>query len=165
SGEVHLYEPGRNFTRQDSTIFASLDDPELEKRIGAAMLAELRDELELVQGASHPFDPAAYLAGRQTPVFFGSAVNNFGVQLLLDFFVEHAPPPQPRETTTREVQPDEAPLSGFVFKIQANMDPQHRDRVAFLRVCSGTFRAGMKALQSRTGKELKLANALTFMPS
>jgi peptide chain release factor 3 len=165
SGEVHLYEPGRNFTRQDSTIFASLDDPELERRIGAGMLTELRDELELVQGASHPFDREAYLAGKQTPVFFGSAVNNFGVQLLLDFFVEHAPSPRPRATTGRDVAPTEDALTGFVFKIQANMDPQHRDRVAFLRVCSGRFSAGMKVLQVRTGKDLKLANALTFMAS
>ena len=165
TGEVHLYEQGRNFTRQDSTIFASIDDPQLEARIGGDMLRELRDELELVQGASHPFDPAEYLAGRQTPVFFGSAVNNFGVQLLLDFFVEHAPSPKPRATTSREVAPYEPQLSGFVFKIQANMDPQHRDRVAFMRICSGKFSAGMKALQSRTGKEVKLANALTFMAS
>jgi peptide chain release factor 3 len=165
TGEVHLYEPGRNFTRQDSTIFASLDDPQLEARIGAPMLAELRDELELVQGASHPFDAQAYLAGRQTPVFFGSAVNNFGVQLLLDFFVEHAPSPRARATTTREVDPLEEKLSGFVFKIQANMDPQHRDRVAFMRICSGRFEAGMKSLHVRTGKEMKLANALTFMAS
>jgi len=165
SGEVHVYEPGRNFTRQDSTIFASLDDPQLVARIGEDMLRELRDELELVQGASHPFDPAAYLAGRQTPVFFGSAVNNFGVQLLLDFFVEQAPPPKPRATTTREVAPLEDALSGFVFKIQANMDPLHRDRVAFMRICSGTFNGGMKALHVRSGKEMKLANALTFMAS
>ncbi len=165
SGEVHLYESGRNFTRQDSTIFPSIDDPAFQARIGPHMLAELRDELELVQGASHPFDREAYRAGRQTPVFFGSAVNNFGVQPLLDFFVEHAPAPQPSATTTRTVQPTEAALSGFVFKIQANMDPQHRDRVAFLRVCSGHFTAGMKAYQVRTGKEVKLANALTFMAS
>jgi peptide chain release factor 3 len=165
TGEVHLYEQGRNFTRQDSTIFASLDDPQLETRIGTAMLAELRDELELVQGASHPFDPAAYLAGKQTPVFFGSAVNNFGVQLLLDFFVQHAPAPKARATTSREVQPTEEKLAGFVFKIQANMDPQHRDRVAFMRICSGRFEAGMKALHVRSGKEVKLANALTFMAS
>jgi peptide chain release factor 3 len=165
SGEVHLYEPGRNFTRQDSTIFASLDDPQVEARIGTDLLAHLRDELELVQGASHPFDLDAYRAGTQTPVFFGSAVNNFGVQPLLDFFVEHAPPPQPHETTTRDVAPDEKTLSGFVFKIQANMDPMHRDRVAFMRVCSGRFVAGMKALHVRSGKEQKLANALTFMAS
>jgi peptide chain release factor 3 len=165
SGEVHVYEPGRNFTRQDSTIFPSLDAPGLAERIGEATLAELREQLELVQGASHPFDRDAYLAGRQAPVFFGSAVNNFGVQPLLDFFVEHAPGPQPRATTTREVAPEEPAFSGFVFKIQANMDPQHRDRVAFLRICSGHYRAGMKALHVRSGKEVKLANALTFMAS
>lgn len=165
TGEVHLYEPGRNFTRQDSTIFTSIDDPQLETRIGADMLRELRDELELVQGASHPFDAEAYLAGTQTPVFFGSAVNNFGVQPLLDFFVQHAPPPKSHETTTRDVLPQEEKLSGFVFKIQANMDPQHRDRVAFMRVCSGKFSAGMKAFHVRSGKETKLANALTFMAS
>ncbi len=165
TGEVHLYEPGRNFTRQDSTIFKSLDDPQVEARIGPNMLAEVRDQLELVQGASHPFDREAYLAGQQSPVFFGSGVNNFGVQPLLDFFVEHAPSPLPRATTTREVAPDESKLTGFVFKIQANMDPMHRDRVAFMRVCSGKFTAGMKAFHPRTGKEHKLANALTFMAS
>jgi peptide chain release factor 3 len=163
--EVHIYEPGRNFTRQDSTIFKGLDDPALAARLGDAALKELREELELVQGASHPFDLDAYLEGRQTPVFFGSAVNNFGVQPLLDFFVEHAPSPLPRATTTREVAPSEDAFSGFVFKIQANMDPQHRDRVAFLRVCSGHYAPGMKALQVRIGKEVKLANALTFMAS
>jgi peptide chain release factor 3 len=98
-------------------------------------------------------------------VFFGSAVNNFGVQLLLDFFVEHAPAPQPRATTGREIAPEEESFSGFVFKIQANMDPAHRDRVAFLRVCSGKYEAGMKAYHVRSGKEQKLANALTFMAS
>ena len=165
SGEVHLYETGKNFTRQDSTIFPSIDDPGVESAIGAPMLADLREELELVEGASHPFDRAAYLRGGQAPVFFGSAVNNFGVQPLLDFFVEHAPSPLPRSTTTRTVQPAEEKLTGFVFKIQANMDPQHRDRVAFMRICSGKFGAGMKAFQPRTGKELKLANALTFMAS
>jgi len=162
---VHVFEPGRNFTRQDSTIFASLDDSALEAKIGADMLRELREELELVEGASHPFDAQAYLDGRQTPVFFGSAVNNFGVQLLLDFFVEHAPAPRPRATTTREVNPEEGKLTGFVFKIQANMDPMHRDRVAFMRICSGEFDGGMKAFHVRTAKEVKLANALTFMAS
>jgi peptide chain release factor 3 len=165
SGEVHLYEQGRNFTRQDSTIFPSIDAPGLAERIGAQMLADLKDELELVQGASHPFDKDAYLAGRQAPVFFGSAVNNFGVQPLLDFFVEHAPGPQARATTSRIVAPEEEAFSGFVFKIQANMDPQHRDRVAFLRVCSGKYEGGMKAYHVRLGKEVKLANALTFMAS
>src|SRR5690606_13461405 len=165
SGEVHLYEPGRNFTRQDSTIFPSIDAPGLEERIGAQALADLRDELELVQGASHPFDLERYLAGELTPVFFGSAVNNFGVQLLLDFFVRHAPSPGPRETTGREVAPTEDTLTGLVFQLQAHLDPQHRDRVAFMRVCSGRFQAGMKAFHVRSGKDMKLANALTFMAS
>ena len=165
TGEVHLYEQGRNFTRQDSTIFPSLDAPGLAEKIGTQMLDELREELELVQGASNPFDLDAYRAGQQTPVFFGSGVNNFGVQPLLDFFVEHAPPPQARDTTGRRVEAVEPKLSGFVFKIQANMDPQHRDRVAFMRVCSGKFTAGMKALHVRSGKDVKLANALTFMAS
>jgi len=165
TGEVHVFEPGRNFTRQDSTIFSSLDDPQLEERIGADMLRELRDELELVQGASHPFDLEQYLAGKQTPVFFGSAVNNFGVQLLLDFFVAHAPAPKSHATTTRTIDASEEKLTGFVFKIQANMDPMHRDRVAFMRICSGMFDAGMKAYHVRSAKEMKLANALTFMAS
>jgi peptide chain release factor 3 len=163
--EVHVYEPGKNFTRQDSTIFKGLDAPGLEAAVGADMLAELRDELELVQGASNPFVLEDYLAGKLTPVFFGSAVNNFGVQLLLDFFVEHAPGPRPRGTLGRAVTPEEEKLTGFVFKIQANMDPAHRDRVAFMRVCSGTYTAGMKMLQTRTGKEVRIANALTFMAS
>jgi peptide chain release factor 3 len=162
--EVHLFEPGRNFTRQDSTIYRGLDHPELSARLGP-MLAELKSELELVRGASHPFDRERYLAGKQAPVFFGSAVNNFGVQLLLDFFVEHAPPPRPRATETRAVDPAEEPFSGFVFKIQANMDPNHRDRVAFLRVNSGQFEAGSKVFHVRAGKEIKIANALTFMAS
>jgi peptide chain release factor 3 len=165
SGEVHVYEPGRNFTRQDSTIYTSLDDPQLQSRIGVDMLKELREELELVEGASHPYDQAAYLAGKQSPVFFGSAVNNFGVQPLLDFFVEQAPGPKAHATTTRKITASEDKLTGFVFKIQANMDPMHRDRVAFMRICSGRFDGGMKAFHVRSGKEMKLANALTFMAS
>ena len=161
--EVHLYEPGRNFTRQDSTIFKGLDDPQLAAAIGDDMLEELRAELELVQGASHPFDEAAYLAGRQTPVFFGSAMVNFGVQPLLDFFVEHAPAPRPRPTTTRVVEPTEEKLTGFVFKIQANMDPKHRDRIAFMRLCSGKFESGQRLFQVAHGKEVRVADALTFM--
>ncbi|MEZ5443392.1 MAG: peptide chain release factor 3 [Lysobacterales bacterium] len=165
TGEIHLYEPGRNHTRQDSTILKGLDDPELAKRVPADVLAELREELELVEGASHPFDLQAYLAGKQTPVFFGSGINNFGVQPLLDAFVEWAPSPRPRATTSRAVAPDEAAMTGFVFKIQANMDPQHRDRIAFMRICSGHFEPGQKLFHVRTGKELKIANALTFLAS
>jgi peptide chain release factor 3 len=135
----------------------------------------MRSEVELVRGASHTFDRAAYLAGRQTPVFFGSAVNNFGVQSLLDAVVDLSPPPQPRmaivggaatpaaDKVERSVQPDEEKFSGFVFKIQANMDPKHRDRIAFLRVCSGKFERGIKLKQRATGKTLAINNAITFM--
>lgn len=162
---IHVFESGSNHTPQEAVVIQGLDNPELEPYIGADALAELRDELELVHGAAHGFDADAYLAGTLTPVFFGSAVNNFGVRLLLDFFAEHAPAPQARATTTRDVAPSENKLSGFVFKIQANMDPAHRDRIAFMRVCSGQYRAGMKMRQTRTGKDMKIANALTFMAS
>jgi len=122
-----------------------------------------RDEIELVRGASHEFDVDEYLAGRQTPVFFGSAINNFGVTELLAAFVEHAPSPRPRATTTREVQSAEEPLTGFVFKIQANMDPGHRDRIAFMRICSGRYQKGMRFFHVRLGKEMRIADALTFL--
>ncbi|MEX2122704.1 MAG: peptide chain release factor 3 [Woeseia sp.] len=125
--------------------------------------ARFREEIELVKGACPPFDIGAYLAARQTPVFFGSAVNNFGVKELLDEFVEHAPSPRPREAETRAVDPAEEQLTGFVFKIQANMDPGHRDRIAFMRICSGKFEKGMKLTHVRSGKEMKIAAAITFM--
>src|SRR5690606_33142526 len=122
-----------------------------------------REEIELVKGACPALDIDAYLAARQTPVFFGSAINNFGVKELLDAFVEHAPSPQPRETETRLIDPVEEKLTGFVFKIQANMDPGHRDRIAFMRICSGMFEKGMKLTHVRSGKEMKIPAAITFM--
>jgi len=115
-----------------------------------------------VRGASHEFDIQAYLRGEQTPVFFGSAINNFGVEELLDAFAEYAPPPRPRPTEQRTVDPGEAKFTGFVFKIQANIDPAHRDRVAFLRVCSGSYRKGMKMKHVRIGKSVQISNAITF---
>ncbi len=159
---IHLYESGKNYVTQQARIIQGMDNPELDERMGQDAV-ELRDEIELVRGASHEFDKAAYLAGDQTPVFFGSAINNFGVTPLLDAFVTHAPPPGPRETVSRVVSPDESALTGFVFKIQANMDPAHRDRVAFMRICSGRFSSGMKMQHVRLGKAVKAANALTFM--
>jgi peptide chain release factor 3 len=130
----------------------------LGERAGA-----FREEIELIRGASPAFDVESYLAGRQTPVHFGSAIANFGVEELLRSFVDHAPAPRPRRATSREVQPSEPALSGFVFKIQANMDPGHRDRIAFLRLCSGSYRRGMRLYHVRLGKEVRVADALTFM--
>jgi len=161
---THLFSAAHGGKVQEGEVIEGLDNPRLDEVLGD-QAAELRDEIELVRGASHAFDPEAYLAGRLTPVFFGSAINNFGVQELLDSFVEHAPPPQPRETLTRTVHPEEARLTGFVFKIQANMDPQHRDRIAFVRLCSGQFRKGMRLYQVRLGREVKISDALTFMAS
>lgn len=121
------------------------------------------DEVELIRGASHPFDRQAFLEGTRSPVFFGTALGNFGVRECLDHLVEHAPAPGKRETTTRHVQPEEAPFSGFVFKVQANMDPRHRDRIAFVRVCSGRYRQGMRMRHVRLGRPVKVTNAVTFM--
>jgi peptide chain release factor 3 len=159
---IHLYESGRNYVTQEAEILQGIDNPELDERLGPDAVG-LREEIELVQGASHTFDPEAYAKGEQTPVFFGSAINNFGVTPLLDTFVEHAPAPGSRPTVGRTVDSAEPKLTGFVFKIQANMDPAHRDRVAFMRICSGRFEAGMKMHHVRLGKSVKAANALTFM--
>jgi peptide chain release factor 3 len=158
----YLYQDrdGSHLTGVDR--IAGLDSAAAQARLGdeAARLAE---EIELIRGASAKFDHARYLAGQQTPVFFGAAIHNFGVEQLLAAFVRYAPGPQPRATTTRTVEPDEAALSGFVFKIQANMDPAHRDRIAFMRVCSGEYLAGMRLYQPRLGREVRVGNAITFM--
>ena len=145
-----------------SETIQGLDNPRLDELIGA-QAEELRLEIELVRGASHAYDEAQYRAGKQCPVFFGSAANNFGVQSLLDAIVERSPGPLPRPTQTREIDPFENKFSGFVFKIQANMDPRHRDRIAFLRVCSGRFERGMKIRQIATGKAIGVNNAITFL--
>src|SRR5690606_10175249 len=136
-----------------STIRAidGLDSPEAAALLGDE-LAAFREEIELVRGACPAFDAGEYLAARQTPMFFGSAIANFGVRELLDAFVQHAPPPRPRESNVRRVEPQEGALTGFVFKIQANMDPAHRDRIAFLRICSGRYEKGMKIMHVRSGK-------------
>ncbi|MEJ2577331.1 MAG: peptide chain release factor 3 [Gammaproteobacteria bacterium] len=161
TGTTHLFSAQHGGKIQAGAVIEGLDNPALDEAIGD-QAQELRDEIELVRGASHAFDLDAYLAGRQTPVFFGSAINNFGVRELLDAFVQYAPPPRPREAQRRVVDPGEDQFTGFVFKIQANMDPQHRDRVAFLRVCSGSYKKGMKMRQVRIGKTVQVANAITF---
>ena len=159
---ILLYESGKNYETQKAEIIQGLDNPELDKALGDDT-EDFREEVELVKGASNAFDEAAYLRGELTPVFFGSAINNFGVEPLLDAFAKYAPSPQAHATKTRIVEPTEKDFTGFVFKIQANMDPKHRDRIAFMRICSGTFSQGLKVKQIRTGKELKIPNALTFL--
>src|SRR5580765_442794 len=139
-----------------------LDNPVYPERFGM-QYAQSKDEIELLTDAAPAFDKDAFLAGKQTPMFFGSAVNNFGVQEVLDALVDLAPAPGPRSAIQRDVQPDEPKLTGVVFKIQANMDPAHRDRIAFVRVASGHFERGMKLKSSRTSKEVKTASAVSFL--
>ncbi len=173
---VVLFERGDGSQVPRAVEVEGLDDPALSSLLGGDVEA-LAEEVTLLSEAAPRLDVEAFRAGRQTPVLFGSAVNNFGVQQVLETFIRLAPPPRPRTAATgtgawkphetepapeRAVEPDEAPFSGFVFKIQANMDPRHRDRMAFLRVCSGRFRRGMKALHCRLGREIGLGNALTF---
>ncbi len=158
---THLFSAQHGGRIAEGEIIEGLANPRLDEVLGE-QADELRAELELVEGASHALDLEDYLAGRQTPVFFGSALNNFGVRELLDAFVQYAPPPRPRLARQRRIDPDEPAFTGFVFKIQANMDPAHRDRIAFVRVCSGSYRKGMKMRHVRTGKTLQVANALTF---
>jgi len=159
---IHLFSATHGGKIQQGEVIEGLDNPRLDELFGT-LAEELREEVELVRGASHEFDLDAYLRGELTPVLFGSAINNFGVREILDALVDYAPAPQPHATLTREVEPGEEPFSGFVFKIQANMDPAHRDRVAFMRVCSGRYQQGMKVKHVRIGRDVKIANAITFM--
>lgn len=160
--EVVLYQSGMGHTIQERRVIEGIDNPELDKAIGS-YAADLRDEMELVRGASNEFDHQAFLKGELTPVFFGTALGNFGVDHILDGIVEWAPKPLPRESDVRMIMPDEEKFTGFVFKIQANMDPKHRDRVAFMRVCSGRYEQGMKMHHVRIGKDVNVSDALTFM--
>jgi len=157
---VHFFGGRSEFT--EDTIVQGLDSPVIDEAIGS-LADELREEVELVRGASARFDAEAYLAGKLTPVFFGSALNRFGTDELMDNFVKYAPAPQPRETDKRVISANEQKFSGFVFKIQANMDPAHHDRVAFLRITSGQFDKGMKLRHVRAGKTITVHNAHTFL--
>lgn len=159
---IRLFSAADGQNASEGELIQGLDNPRLDKLIGD-QAEELREEVELVQGASHEFDLEQFLAGKLTPVFFGSAVNNFGLQELLDGFAKYAPAPIGRETDTRVVKPDEDKLTGFIFKIQANMDPAHRDRVAFMRIVSGKYEKGMKLKHVRIGKDVKIAKAITFL--
>ncbi len=158
---VLTFTPGSE-RRTEAESIPGVANADLDRRFPLE-IGQLREDVELLTEASPPFELDEFLAGRQSPVFFGSGINNFGVQEVLQALLDWAPPPQPRDAGSRMVQPAEPAFSGFVFKIQANMDPKHRDRIAFFRICSGRYRSGMKVRHVRTGRDMKLANALTFM--
>ncbi len=162
--EIMLFAAGNEKADQTFEVLKGIDNPRLAEMFPRE-IEQLKMEVELVHGASHPFDLEAFLSGVQTPVFFGSAINNFGVREILSALIDWAPAPRERDATTRCVTPSEEPFSGFVFKIQANMDPAHRDRIAFLRVCSGRFERGMKIKHLRLNREIKVSNVVTFMAS
>ena len=155
---VHFFErvPGGEYRAPVSVH--GLSDTVVREQMSTEVYARTVEELQMLDGAGAAFDHAAVLAGQLTPVFFGSAVNNFGVQLLLDAFLEFAPSPRPRSADGKVIEPD-AGFSGFIFKIQANMDPKHRDRLAFVRVCSGKFERDMSVVHTRTGKKLRLSSS------
>ncbi|MFQ5561869.1 MAG: peptide chain release factor 3, partial [Nitrospinota bacterium] len=159
---LHLFSATHQGKINEGVRIKGLDDPLLDTHLND-FAAELRDDVELISGASVPFDTDEYLSGAQTPVFFGSGVNNFGVKELIDTFLQIAPGPGTRKAKTRDVDPFEENFSGFVFKIQANMDPSHRDRIAFLRVCSGKYTKGMKLTHVRINKKIATKNAMTFL--
>jgi peptide chain release factor 3 len=159
--QLYLFDPGRDTLGGERRLIKDLSDPQLDELLGSQADA-LREDVELIEGATDPLDMDHFRKGSQTPVFFGSAINNFGVKEMLDAFVEMAPHPGPRAALTREVSPYEKPFSGFTFKIQANMNPAHRDRIAFVRICSGKYYRGMKVRHHRTGKEITFANATVF---
>ncbi len=159
---MRVFSPGEDKAGGDDEILAGLDNAEAARRFGAEF-TQAQDELELLNGASPEFDREAFLKGKQTPMFFGSAINNFGVQEVLDALVDLAPAPSEREAIQRIVHPEEKKFSGVVFKIQANMDPAHRDRIAFLRVTSGEFTRGMKLKVVRSGKEIRPNTVVSFM--
>ncbi|MDR0713091.1 MAG: peptide chain release factor 3 [Bacteroidales bacterium] len=159
---LELFVSGEKQTIAESVKIDNLHGSELDKHLGE-FAGRLREDLELVQGIYPVFDLSDYRDGKQAPVFFGSALNNFGVRELLDCFIDIAPSPKSFETEERTVRPEEPKLSGFIFKIHANMDPNHRDRIAFLRICSGKFRRNTNYLHVRLGKNFKFANPTAFM--
>ncbi|MBE1286919.1 MAG: peptide chain release factor 3 [Alteromonadaceae bacterium] len=162
--ETILYATGQGHTIQDVRIIKGLDNPELDEAVTNDLATQLREELELVMGASNEFDQELFLDGQLTPVFFGTALGNFGVDHMLDGLTAWAPEPQPRETDKdTKIGADNAKFSGFVFKIQANMDPKHRDRIAFCRIVSGKYEKGMKMRHTRINKDVRVSDALTFL--
>ena len=159
---MRVFRPGEEKLNEETEIIEGLGNPAIDARF-PALADATRQEIELIRGASPEFDHAAFLSGAQTPVFFGSAINNFGVREILDSLVELAPPPGSRRAFQRQVQPGETRFSGVVFKIQANMNPAHRDRIAFVRVCSGRFERGMNLRVVRNGKDLRTNSVVSFL--
>ena len=162
--KIYLYNSeGRNKVSK-SQIIDGINSDEATEILGD-QAREFRDEIELLKGVYPNLSVSEYISAKQTPVFFGSAISNFGIKELLDEFIKYAPPPMNRKSEKREVSPIEEKLTGFIFKIQANMDPGHRDRIAFMRICSGEYFKGIRALHVRAGKEMKIPDAITFMAS
>ncbi|MFN4122042.1 MAG: peptide chain release factor 3 [Flavobacteriales bacterium] len=161
--KLNLFNPNKTKIEEDIITIKNLIDPELEKHIGVRDAQKLREDVELIEGVYDPFDQQKYQSGSLAPVFFGSAINNFGVQELLDTFIQLAPVPKPRQSDKRLIAPDEKHFSGFVFKIHANIDPRHRDRIAFLRVCSGKFEKNKFFHHVRLDKNFKFSSPATFM--
>src|SRR5687767_12338842 len=160
---LHLFTPSKITVQAESIEIKDIHDSQLDSYVGENNAKQLRADVELIEGVYPDFNIQDYLDGKVAPVFFGSAVNNFGVKELLDTFIRIAPPPIPRETTLRIVEPEENKFSGFIFKIHANMDPKHRNRIAFLRICSGKFERGSNYFHVRHEKSVRFSNATAFM--
>lgn len=163
SKNLLLFQPSKQQLSAEGVEFKNLDDDALDKQIGDSFADQLREDVELIEGVYPEFDKQEYLSGKEAPVFFGSAVNSFGVKEMLDTFINIAPEPKERENDERVVKPDEDKFSGFVFKIHANMDPKHRNRIAFVRICSGKFQRGSNYLNIRHDKKFRFSNATAFM--
>lgn len=161
--EMYLYHSGEGFRIQERHIIKGLDNPDINVAVGEDLACKLREDVELIRGGSNEFDADAYRAGDMTPVFFGTALGNFGVDLMLDGLTAWAPSPLDRQSDTRLVKADEPKLTGFIFKIQANMDPRHHDRIAFMRIVSGAYRKGMKLHNVRLNRDSSVSDAVTFM--
>ncbi|MCC5938047.1 MAG: peptide chain release factor 3 [Lunatimonas sp.] len=161
--QLNLFTPSQRKITDDRMTIEDLSDSRLDEYIGTTLANQLREDVELIEGVYPDFDTAEYLQGKVAPVFFGSAVNNFGIQEMLDTFIKIAPTPRSRQTEAREVKPDEDQFSGFIFKIHANMDPKHRNRIAFLRICSGRFERNKPYNHVRGTKALRFSNVTSFM--
>lgn len=163
NGSLNLFESSKTKLSDDYVRLSDLSDPRLDETVGDKDAVKLREDAELIAGVYGKLDRNDYLSANVAPVFFGSALNNFGIQELLDTFIELAPIPQPRQTSTRKVDPHENKFSGFIFKIHANLDPKHRDRIAFLRICSGKFERNKPYTHVRLEKQVRFANPYTFL--